>query len=604
MELSKNLVYGGVVLGALSMGGIGFLSLCKVANSGLPIRVNFMIFGLASVIGISLLVLWPFTRKLSRDEIQGAISVASLLAAGTIFALTTAYQLANYIALPVDLLSFAESPFVNDILKLRLGMPIYTNPADNNSYPYTPGTQILTYFISLAFGKGDTIPFFRTVQFAYVILSAIVATSVCDLVARKFLSAAEYRQRFLWIAAWLPFFFLLVTEPQFNEYTHSLHNDGLALLVSVSAFWLIVKHSMSPQSWLLGIMIVVPALGFMVKQSLLAWGGIFFFYLLAAGNVSWRQLLYFSISSTSLVVATIGVCYLLWGEPFLFWTFVATGQKSVSILRSVFHLLQAGTYAIMGLYAGWVFVLRGGSRIATTLWLCWFFIFGLEVYTSGLGWHANHLGPGIVLSACWFFPALVKVWPNAEGATSRWESIVRQTFAVAGVVLLLGALDLVRLPRNPVPSDMFRYIHDIEKEFVGFAPEKVLMDTGNWIYLREKILMKDRSETVGIWVGKNQQIDHALLADTIKRIEEKTYDKILARQLDTDHSWYDFQDRGSGVKTAILANYKTVGRVPAVQGIETWWPNHLVAEILVLVPKTSNDTLSIPSRATQLWHSR
>jgi hypothetical protein len=32
-----------------------------------------------------------------------------------------------------------------------------------------------------------------------------------------------------------------------------------------------------------------------------------------------------------------------------------------------------------------------------------------------------------------------------------------------------------------VPADFFRYVKDIEKEFVGFAPEKVLMDTGNWI---------------------------------------------------------------------------------------------------------------------------
>ena len=158
---------------------------------------------------------------------------------------------------------------------------------------------------------------------------------------------------------------------------------------------------------------------------------------------------------------------------------------------------------------------------------------------------------------------------------------------MAAVILLFGALGLVRMPQNPIPADFFRYINDIEKEFAGFAPHKVLMDTGNWIYLREGVVMKDRSEVVGIWVGKNQQIDHHYLAETIKRIEDKNYDKILARQLDTDQSWYDFQDRGSGVKAAILAHYQPIGRVPAVRGIETWWPNHLVAEVMVLVPKAS-----------------
>lgn len=572
---------------AVAVGVLGFLSLCIVAGAELPFQARSGTFGVVSAVGIIFMIV--SVRK-GAVRMPGAAAVAILAAAGTVMALTTAYQLAYYIMLPVDLLSFAESPFVNDILKLRLGVPIYTVPTDNNSYPYTPGTQILTYLISSAFGNGDSIPFYRAVQISYVILAAIVATSLCDLLAGKFLSAAEYRHRPLWIAAWLPFFFLLATEPRFNEYTHSLHNDGLALLVSVSAFWLIVKHSVSPRPWVLGLMIVLPALGFMVKQSQLAWGGIFFIYLLAAENVSWRQLFYFSFGSASLVAATVGVGYLHWGDPFLFWIFVATGQKTVSVLRSVLHLLQAGAYAIMGLFGGWMLVLRGGSsRTAKLLWFCWLLIFGIEVYTSGLGWHSNHIGPGIVIAGCWFFAALVKVWPTAEQAKSWWEHRAKEAFAVASVVLLFGALGLVRVPRNPVPPDMFRYVEDIEKEFVGFQPEKVLMDTGNWIYLREKILMKDRSETVGIWVGKNQEIDHAFLAETIKRIQEKTYDKILARQLDTDQSWYDFQDRGSGVKAAILAHYQPIGRVAAVRGIEAWWPKHLLADILVLAPKQGSN---------------
>jgi hypothetical protein len=258
----------------------------------------------------------------------------------------------------------------------------------------------------------------------------------------------------------------------------------------------------------------------------------------------------------------------------------------------------------MGLVGGWVLVLGGVSRTDKVLWLCWLLIFGIEVYTSGFAWHANHLGPGIVIAACWFFPALLKFWPNAEQTKSFGECITKEIIAVSAVILLFGALDLIRIPRNPVPPDFYRYVDDIEKEFVGFSPEKVLMDTGTWIYLRQKILMKDRADTVALWLGKNQDIDHALLAETIKRIREKTYDKILARQLDTDQSWYDFQDRGSGVKAAILANYQPIRRVPAVQGIETWWPEHLVSEILVLVPKGNNEAVSVFPRTIQHLSSR
>jgi hypothetical protein len=593
---------GLLILSALAVGVFGFLSLCVAAGAQPPLRETWFIVSIPLWIGIILIVLRLLSGKETDVKMQGALPIAALVAAGTVMILTTAYQFANYIMLPVDLLSFAESPFVNDILKLRLGLPIYTIPTDNNSYPYTPGTQILTYSIASVFGKGDSIPFFRAVQFSYVILASIVATGLCDLLARKFLSRSEYRHRLLWIAAWLPLFLLLATEPRFNEYTHSLHNDGLALLVSVCAFWLIVKHSVEPRPWLLACMTVLPAVGFMVKQSQLAWGGIFFLYLLAAPNVSWRQLFYFSIGSASLVGATIGGCYLLWGDPFLFWTFVATGKKTVSILRSFLHLFHAGIYGIMGMFGGWMLALPSRSRTPKVLWLCWLLIFGIEVYTSGLGWHANHIGPGIVIAACWFFVALVKVWPTIDQTQAWWECTTKAAIAVSSVILLFGALGLIRVPQNPVPADFFRYVKDIEKEFVGFAPEKVLMDTGNWIYLREKTLMKDRSETVGIWVGKNQQIDHDFLADTIKRINEKRYDKILARQLDTELSWYDFQDRGSGVKAAILANYRQVRRVQAVQGIETWWPEHLVSDIVVLVPKGSDAVPVLPRSIQHLSH--
>ena len=575
-----------LLFGSISVSMLVFRNLCIVSGAELPVAASSGWWNTVAVIAI-ILVLWPLSRNRGDVHRQGAVPIAVLVSAVTVIALATAYQLANYLVLPVDLLSFAESPFVNDILKFQLGIPIYTVPSDNNSYPYAPGTQLLTYFISAAFGEGDSIPFYRIVQFSYVILAAVVATILCDSLARKFLTTIEYRHRPLWIALWFSLLFLLVVEPRFNEYTYTLHNDGLSLLVSVFAFWLIVKHSCAPRPWMLGVLMVLPALGFLVKQSQVMWAGIFFIYLLTANHVSWRQLAYFSFCCAALVAATVGACYLLWGEPFFFWTFVALGQKSGSLLRSVLNLLHAGGYAIMGLFGGWVLALREGSMRAKALWAYWFLIFAIEVYTSGLGWRANHLGPGIVIGACWFLPALVKFWPTAGQPESWWQYRVKQVFAVSAVVLALGALNLVRLPRNPVSPDLFRYVGDIEKEFIGFAPDKVLMDTGNWIYLKEKVLMRDRSETVGIWVGKNQPINHDFLGETIKRIEAKIYDKILARQLDTDQSWYDFQDRGSGVKAAILANYQPIRRVPAAQGVDTWRLPHLLSEILVLVPKQS-----------------
>lgn len=573
-----------LILGSLAAGVTGFLVFRRMVGAALPGFATLSVVAAMLAIFACLLL-----NSKTRERLpQGAWGLAALTTVATVLALSTATHLAGYLRLPVDLLSFSESPFVNDILKFRLGAPIYTPPQDNNSYPYTPGAPILTYLISAALGHPDSIPFYREVQFSYVVIACVIATSVCDLLARALLLDSEYRNRLLWAPVWFLFLFLLVTDNRFNLYTHSLHNDGLALLVSVSAYWLIVKHSLTRGRWLVILMAVLPALGFLVKQNQLMWSGIFLVYLLAAGNVPGRQLLLFLFCSVVAVSAAVGTCYLLWGDNFLWWVFTGLGSKQVSLLRAAQHLFEAGVYAMMGLFAGWVLVLRNGSSASkrrwAALWISWLLAFGIQIYTSGVAWVANHLGPGVVLSGCWLFVALLKVWPVAEGDTS-WRRRLQETIAVSMVILLFGALGFVREPRNPVPPDFYRYVADIEEEFRETVPEKVLLDNGSWIYLREKVLMKDRSAPVSLHVGKNQpEINRAALVETIRRIERRTYDKILVRQILTDQSAYDFQDRGSGVKTAILANYVEARRIPGVQGIQEWWPLNMIAEISVMVP--------------------
>ena len=580
--------------GALAAGVAGFSTLCRLV--GAPLSNDYAIFG-GAVAALAIFAFLIFNSKARECLPQGAWGIAALMAVGTILALSTARQLAAYLNLPVDLLSFSESPFVNDILKFRLGTPIYTPPGDNNSYPYTPGAPILTYLISAAFGHGASIPFYRATQFSYVLLACVMATSVCDLLARALLSEEERKSRFLWAPVWFLFLFLLATDRRFNLYTHSLHNDGLALLVSVSAYWLIVKHSLARRQWLVILMAVLPALGFLVKQNQLMWAAIFFVYLLAAGGVPARQLLLYLLCLAVSVTIVVGTLYLLWGDNFIWWIFVGLGSKQVSLFRVAQHLFDAGVYAIMGLFAGWILVLRDGSRTSSrvssrtcgALWAAWLLAFGVQTYTTGIAWVTNHMGPGVMLSGCWLFVALLKVWPASKADTS-WRRPLQEASAVCMVVLLFGALGFVREPRNPVPADFYRYVADIEREFQGTAPEKVLLDNGTWVYLKEMVLMKDRSAPVALHVGKNQpEINRAALAETIKRIERKSYDKILARQIFTDQSAYDFQDRGSGVKAAILANYVEERRIPAVQGVQEWWPMSMIAEISVMTPKRNRE---------------
>ena len=574
------------ILAAVAAGALTFLASSHAFHLALPVP---RWAALASVIVLAVIAalargLW---QRDTRSPIPGdVLAISVLTATGVLVALVTLYHMAAYIALPVDLLSFSESPFVNDIIKFRTGAPIYTPLEDNSSYPYTPGAPILTWLIAAAVGDGGSIPTLRAVQFMYVLIAAVVATSLCDLLARLFLTAQEYRYRALWLAAWLPLLVLAVTEPRFNLYIHSLHNDGLALLVSMVAFWLIARYALAPRTWIIVVMSVLPAIGFFIKQNQLLWAGVFALFLLAV-RVPRRRFIWFFLATSAAVVAVVAGCLLAWGDEFRYWIFEALGDKQVSLARSIRHLLLAGVYGAMGLFSGWVLVPRQRSREKTVVWLCWALVFGLGAYTSGIGFQVNHLGPSVVAAICWFLLAMVKIWPLAGSEAPRWRAYADGFVPAAIIVLIFGSQGMAREPKNPIPADFTRYIREIEAE-VGKAPlDRVLMDAGSWMYLPANLVMKDRSAPVSLHAGTNQEINRKALAATIRRIEERQYDKILAREIDTDQSWYDFQDRGSGVKAAMLANYHMVRRIPGVRGINRWWPTHLISEVVVLEPNGS-----------------
>jgi hypothetical protein len=515
--------------------------------------------------------------------VEQLVPLLMLAAAGLAMLASTLYHLSAYLLLPVDLLSFSESPFLNEIVKFRNGVPLYTPVEDNNSYPYTPGAPLLVGLIASAIGYGDSIPAFRVIQFTFVGLAALAAVGFMDALARVALSAEEYRLRPFWVAAWIPLMGLAVTEPRFNPYTHSLHNDGLALLVSMTAFWLAAAYVLAPRRWMLLCMALVPAAGFFVKQNQLSWAAVLVVFLVVVRRPSreWISLVAGCLAAAAIVV--VG-SYLVWGEPYRYWIFDALGDKRVSPARSLRHLLQAGVYAALGLASGWILARRDAVRRVGPLWLCWGLVFGLAAYTSGIGFQVNHLGPAVVAAVGFALVALVRVWPVVP--ENRTLTCVSGVAAVCAVVLSFGGLGMIREPRNPVPEDFGRYVGQIQDETRGANLERVLIDTGTWPYFQQSIVMRDRSAPVSLHVGINQTaINHTALADTIARIDAQYYDKILARQIDTPETWYDFQNRGSGVKAAILRQYRIVRRIAGVKGVEYWWPMHLVSEVAVLEPR-------------------
>jgi hypothetical protein len=149
---------------------------------------------------------------------------------------------------------------------------------------------------------------------------------------------------------------------------------------------------------------------------------------------------------------------------------------------------------------------------------------------------------------------------------------VKPLIAIAAVLTFFVALSTVPTgdkskPRYWKPqslSDVYRYISDIEHEFKGVPVDAVLLDIGNWIYLRHSVLAKDRAISLadqppgGIY--KNLDI-------MVNRICTKTYSKILMHDLHSPFFPYDWfsWDRTSGVREALLENYIEIRIIPAVE---------------------------------------
>jgi hypothetical protein len=84
------------------------------------------------------------------------------------------YWVAPYVFSPADILIWSEGGFVTDIVKWRTGYPLYSAPQNNESFIYTPGAQLLTYFLAWLVGQATSIPAYRLIQVGFTLLAAVV----------------------------------------------------------------------------------------------------------------------------------------------------------------------------------------------------------------------------------------------------------------------------------------------------------------------------------------------------------------------------------------------------------------------------------------------
>ncbi len=506
------------------------------------------------------------------------LSTVGILLTGTYF-----YWVSFQILFPADFLIWSEGDFVNDILKFLQGYPLYSAQENNESFTYMPGSQLLTYCLAWLLGNATLIPLYRGIQLGFTLLASVVALVCCRRILESSRAARPDTPGAAWGWIWLPGLFLLATNALTNPFVHNLHNDALSQLLSVTAFWLTVEYAATRRQGIVALMALFPALGFLVRQSLLIWGLLFGLQLMVFDQPrSWRRLGLFAGASCLAVGIVLAGCYLLWQEHFVYWIFTVLGSHGVSLLRSFRHLLDVWPFYVVGLAGGLVLLRGKGLRPLLGPWSIWLLFLLSETYTAGIAWMRNHMGPGSLVAGIWFFAGLARVWPaprrGAETRTSL-RLCLRTGMAVALICLLFTGLGVVRIPMPSLSSETLRYVKDIEAEFAGLAADKVLLDVGSWVYLPHGVVMKDRAPCI----GERGYSETGDFSGILRRLRAKHYVKILVRDLDAEELWYDYFSwrTSSGIRQALRENYREVGQIAAVAGEKSY----LFRKINILVPR-------------------
>jgi hypothetical protein len=360
--------------------------------------------------------------------------------------------------------------------------------------------------------------------------------------------------------------FLIATNLTTNQFVQFLHNDALALLITMVAYWLLLKYAETRSTAILAGMAMLPALGFMVKQSLLIWAVLYGLYLLVFDRLPWRRLVAFGLGMGAMAGAVIGGCYLIWGHDFWYWTFTVMGNHAVSPLRSFEHALAGWGFFVIGITGGLLIQAGNGDRRVLGAWLAGMLLLAVETYSSGVAWMLNHMGPGALIAAIWLGAAVARhlpavIPPQPAGLFS--PNALRASAVFAVFILMLGGLGAIRIPTAGIPPDARRYVEAIEKAMEGPPREKVLLDMGSWLYLPGGIVMKDR----GAPAGEAGYTGTVNFEGFMARIVARHYDRILVRDLHSPVFNYDYALWGesSGVRSALLQYYRETATIPAVE---------------------------------------
>jgi len=348
-----------------------------------------------------------------------------------------AVQVGLRAAFPWDLFTWAESPFMTNMLKMELGQSLFGPPADGNSFFYSPALEYLTYAVLKPFGLHLDIRYCRLVNVAV----GLCAGGFVGLITLRMLPVLvpEHRwPRLAWLMAGIG---VLVVFKNFTA--DGTHPDNLVLWHTAGLFLLMLVAFQRRSFGLALVTMGFAALGVFAKQTLcIAFVGPALVF--ARFNPwGWRKWLLLVAAGA---LASAGALAVLWQpEHARFWTWEVLTAHKIHVTRffwmimDLFHADRA-FLATLGLAA---VVLLWRTGVAGRQYLQMWLAVGICSVAPGALAYAKHFGTwnNLIIFQLWLAvlvgPALA-VWLNPARPVSAPGAHREPHFN-----FLLGALVLI-----------------------------------------------------------------------------------------------------------------------------------------------------------------
>jgi len=494
---------------------------------------------------------------------------------------------ATRIAFPWDILIWAESPFMTNMLKLQQGQSLFLPPEQVNSFVYTPGLEYITYMLLSPFGLETDVRFCRAVS-VFIGLSAALTIAIAVQRLATIASAESPEQR-IKPAALLTACFFLFTLIIFGNFTADIpHPDNLYILHFSLCFLLTLKalESGSLKQALFAVMIA--STGLWAKQ--LAGGAAVgvVIALLAGFQDRQQRIVITGVAATTLLVSLVAV---LLPAQMRFYVVELLSKHTVEWEKLydliIFDILQTPHRVLLYAGAAWALIKVWWPNISLRPYLILWAALGVTEVLPSFSAYIKTFGlwNNLIIIDLWLSillaPVLAKILflkaPSATPSQTPAAFIHRHGWLIYGALLTLSLM-----PGKMTPdSEYHRYgmaVQTAVDEDVQ-AGRSILVDHGAMYMINAgatDVPLDRANSMLELRAGKQTQ-----LAGINQRVAGHYYDRIYLAS-----TWY-----GDETTAVIKDNYRVLFEIPRAKkpygrarGLRGGFQGELTAPVLVMVP--------------------